>query len=163
MKKLFILLAMVLMVGCKGINLIEEDYTIKLSKKDCDKYTGRGLSCGSDYKDSTKKLSTYINAVVSKRLSDEKDYSVGEFYYYQGGEEWGYWTWSKFKREDIVDRVDGYSKFKALAYYEGDIWVSNKCLFYYKDYRPKPPSPFKKIREDIVGRAKEEYKKMKEE
>ena len=158
MKKLLILLTLVLVVGCAEHK--ELAYTIKLSKEECDEYGGRGFHCGDDYEESTIKLSKYIKAVVSKKLSVEEDYSVGSYYSHE--KEWSIWVWRAFKREDIVDRVDGYSKFKALTYYGKDteVWVPNTCLFYYHDYRPKPPSPFKKIREDIVGRAKEEYKKM---
>ncbi len=158
MKKWFILLALVLLMGCGSVG--KEDYTIKLSKEDCDEYTGWGLSCGSNYKESIIKLSTYIKTVVDKELFDERDHSDGEFYYYE--KDWGKWVWKTFKRKDIVDGVDGYSKFKVDAYYGEDIWVPDSCLFYYNDYRPKRPSPFKKIKKEIANRAKEEYKKMEE-
>lgn len=38
--------------------------------------------------------------------------------------------WFKFKKEHIIDKIDGYTKIKL---HNEAIWIENKSIFYYKD------------------------------
>ena len=56
---------------------------------------------------------------------------IGEFYSKEYNQNYGkhYWDWLSFKKNDVEDQIDGFTKIKY--YYSR--WIENKNIVYYED------------------------------